>query len=94
MVAVFNGKLDVAELLLQNNADPWYQNYAGYSAFMLWVNQFIEMEEMFYLMCKYYIYKNEYAPHNLFKLIFHHCWPEAMRHMGGSLFEEDKNVAL
>ncbi len=100
MVAVYNGKLDVAELLLQNNADPWYENYAGYSAFILWVNEFVEneywyeMEEMFYLMCKYYIYKNEYAPHNLFRLIFNYGWPEATRHMGGSLFEEDKSVAL
>lgn len=100
MVAVYNGKFDIVELLLQHGADPWYVNYAGYSAFMLWVNQFVEMEywddmeDMFYLMCKYYIHKNKYAPHNLFRLIFHHGWPEASRHFGGSLFEEDKSVAL
>jgi len=100
MVAVYNQKIDIAELLLKRGANPWYINYAGYSAFMLWVNAFIEMEywddmeNMFYLMCKYYIYKNEYAPRNLFKLILHHGWPAASRHFGGSLFDEDKNVAL
>lgn len=37
MVAVYNGKPNIAELLLQRGADPWYENYVGYSAFMLWV---------------------------------------------------------
>lgn len=63
-------------------------------------NEFIEMEywdqmeNMFYLMCKYYIFKNDYAPHNLFRLIFHYGWPNATRYFGASLFKEDRSVAL
>jgi len=100
MVAIYNHKTDLAELLLKKGANPWYINYAGYSAFMLWVNQYLEfehwdeLEKIFYLLCKYYIHKNEFAPYNLFKLIFHYGWPEAVKRFGGSLFEEDKNVAL
>jgi len=94
MVAVYNEKIDLAELLLKKGADPWYINYAGNSAFMIWVNLFIEfeywdkMEDMFYLLNKYYIYKNEFAPYNIIKLIFNYGWPKASYYFGGKIFEK------